>query len=112
MSGRAKSGQNSWKKALTSVVKSTKNESAVNQCAVATTGSRDIRRVPEELLGQGPRPGHRLAGPGVVGLAEPVQLGEPADLPDQEVPAEERNREAQRDGHDLDGRHGRESNRD
>ncbi|OPZ47381.1 MAG: hypothetical protein BWY91_03356 [bacterium ADurb.BinA028] len=44
--GSRKSAQINWKNALTRVAKSRKNPSAVNQCAMATIGSRASRVCP------------------------------------------------------------------
>ena len=43
ISGSVHAGETSWPKALTRVKNSTPKLIIVNQCATATTGSRDIR---------------------------------------------------------------------
>ena len=50
MTGSCQSGWMSWPNAVTSVPNSNMNDSAVNQCATATTGRRDMRVWPRNSL--------------------------------------------------------------
>ena len=65
--------------------------------------------VPEELLEEGPGPGHRVVGAARVRLADPVERDEPTDLSEEQGPPDEHDREAERDGDDLERGHARES---
>ncbi len=108
MSGSAKSGSKSWPKALSRVKKRTPKLTIVNQCATATTGSRDMRVWPRNSRSEGAGAG-ALVVAAVLGLAEPEGREEVVDRLDEQGDGHGGHAEADDDGDDLERTHAGES---
>ena len=108
ISGSAKVGENSCPYAVSRVKNSSPKETITNQCATATTGSRDIRVWPRNSRTSVRVRVAGCPGAGGVGLAEPEDRHEVPDHLGEERDRDRGDGEAQEERNDLQGWHARE----